>query len=242
MTYRAEVRDVVSRQFSCTCKDFRINGLGTCKHIEAVLLQLARRVQAEFKAAKRIPSPRADIVPDGTRLRVERNLAKLPPRIRTYFDSHGLQRDELSPEELIAELTASRTKPMRISQDVQHWLETRSRQQDRILSRRAYEAGVANGSQPEHVTLNPLFPYQREGMLHLAFKERALLADEMGLEKNHPGDRGLRASPPPREGAARVDRDPCLAEGRMGRANQKIYESSAAARVWRARPPLADLL
>src|SRR4030095_15413516 len=26
-------------------------------------------------------------------------------------------------------------------------------------------------------------PYQREGMLHLAFKERALLADEMGLGK-----------------------------------------------------------
>ena len=29
----------------------------------------------------------------------------------------------------------------------------------------------------------PLFPYQREGMLHLAFNERALLADEMGLGK-----------------------------------------------------------
>jgi superfamily II DNA or RNA helicase len=28
-----------------------------------------------------------------------------------------------------------------------------------------------------------LFPYQREGMLHLAFTERALLADEMGLGK-----------------------------------------------------------
>jgi superfamily II DNA or RNA helicase len=29
----------------------------------------------------------------------------------------------------------------------------------------------------------PLYPYQREGMLHLAFRERALLADEMGLGK-----------------------------------------------------------
>src|SRR5215831_10366981 len=29
----------------------------------------------------------------------------------------------------------------------------------------------------------PLYPYQREGMLHLAFTERALLADEMGLGK-----------------------------------------------------------
>ena len=29
----------------------------------------------------------------------------------------------------------------------------------------------------------PLYPYQQEGMLHLAFTERALLADEMGLGK-----------------------------------------------------------
>ncbi len=51
MTYRAEIRDVASRQFSCSCTDFRINGLGTCKHLEAILLQLARRFRAEFKAA-----------------------------------------------------------------------------------------------------------------------------------------------------------------------------------------------
>ena len=61
MTYRAEIRDVASRQFSCTCTDFRINGLGTCKHIEAILLHFSRRQRAEFKASERIASPRADI-------------------------------------------------------------------------------------------------------------------------------------------------------------------------------------
>ena len=30
---------------------------------------------------------------------------------------------------------------------------------------------------------HPLYPYQQEGMLHLAFTGRALLADEMGLGK-----------------------------------------------------------
>ncbi len=39
-----EIRDVGGRQFACDCVDFRINGLGTCKHVEAVLLQLERRV------------------------------------------------------------------------------------------------------------------------------------------------------------------------------------------------------
>jgi len=185
MTYRAEIRDVSSRQFSCTCTDFRINGLGACKHIEAILLQLSRRQRAEFKAAERISSPRADIVADATgRLRVERNASKLPPKLRARFDnSDGVQLEDLSPEELMEELCACRSQSLRVSQDVEPWLAIRARQQDRILSRRAYEAGVADGTHPEHVTHSPLFPYQREGMLHLAFKERALLADEMGLGK-----------------------------------------------------------
>src|SRR5438132_10726850 len=91
MTYRAEIRDVTSRQFSCTCTDFRINELGTCKHIEAILLQLARRHRAEFKAALRVSSSRVDIVPDAAsgRLRLERNAAKLPPSLRAHFDSDG---------------------------------------------------------------------------------------------------------------------------------------------------------
>jgi hypothetical protein len=44
LTYSVEVRDVRQRQFACDCVDFRINGLGTCKHVEAVLLQLQARL------------------------------------------------------------------------------------------------------------------------------------------------------------------------------------------------------
>ncbi|TAG28960.1 MAG: SWIM zinc finger family protein, partial [Verrucomicrobia bacterium] len=36
-TYRVELRDLAARHQACTCTDFRINGLGTCKHVEAVL-------------------------------------------------------------------------------------------------------------------------------------------------------------------------------------------------------------
>lgn len=185
MTYRAEIRDLASRQFSCSCTDFRINGLGSCKHIEAILLQLARRQRAEFKAALRVPSSRVDIVADAAAggLRVERNAARLPPGLRTRFDGDGLQLKGLDPVELLEAMGASRSPSLRISQDVAPWIEARSRERDRILSRREYETGVANGSHPEHVTRSPLFPYQREGMLHLAFNERALLADEMGLGK-----------------------------------------------------------
>jgi SNF2 family DNA or RNA helicase len=186
LDYRVEIRDVAGRQFSCTCADFRINGLRTCKHIEAVLLQLGRRQRAEFKAAKRgASSPRIDLVPDlaAGRLRIERNLDRLPPRFRAKFDADGLQLLELAPEDLVAELRAAKLPALRISQEVAAWLAARALATDRIVSRRDYEAGVAAGRHPAHETLLPLFPYQREGMLHLAFTERALLADEMGLGK-----------------------------------------------------------
>ena len=52
LTYSVEVRDVRQRQFACDCVDFRINGLGTCKHVEAVLLQLQARFKRLFRAAE----------------------------------------------------------------------------------------------------------------------------------------------------------------------------------------------
>ena len=52
-----------------------------------------------------------------------------------------------------------------------------------LCLRREYEEKVRAGAYPPQETLTPLYPYQREGMLHLAFTERALLADEMGLGK-----------------------------------------------------------
>src|SRR6266496_6620956 len=58
LTYSVEIRDVRQRQFACECVDFRINGLGTCKHVEAVLLQLQARFKRHFLAAARNGTPR----------------------------------------------------------------------------------------------------------------------------------------------------------------------------------------
>ena len=43
VTYTVEIRNLNQRQFACECVDFRVNGLGTCKHVEAVLDQLETR-------------------------------------------------------------------------------------------------------------------------------------------------------------------------------------------------------
>jgi len=185
LRYSVEIRDVKDKAFDCTCKDFLINGLGTCKHVEATLLHLGKKQRRALAAAKAEGSPHADIVPDPSRNRlvVERNLTSLPQTLRSFFDEDGRQRPEFDGAEVVERLSSSRSRKIRLSQRVFTWLEKLRIESDRVASRRDYETGVIEGRHPEHVTLSPLFPYQREGMLHLAFKERALLADEMGLGK-----------------------------------------------------------
>src|SRR5207245_6419759 len=67
--------------------------------------------------------------------------------------------------------------------EVASWLENRRHAVERKQLHHEYELKVQSGEWPANETKMPLFPYQREGMLHLAFTERALLADEMGLGK-----------------------------------------------------------
>jgi hypothetical protein len=183
MTYQVEIRDLKERSFSCTCPDFRTAGLGTCKHVEATLIWLKRRLKGEYRLAEKSGSPLVDIVPAGSTLRIERNLTSAPPAIRMLFDSGGHLAPTEDLEQAVETICRSRSSKIRLSQDVEPFLENRRRVLERIQLRRDYETGVVSGRHPEHVTLHPLYPYQREGMLHLAFGERALLADEMGLGK-----------------------------------------------------------
>ena len=184
MTYSVEVRHLSQRQFACDCVDFRINGLGTCKHVEAVLLHLEARYRRLFKAAAENGAARIDIVldPAADTLRVVNRLKDLPHAVREWFDRDGLLRG-VTPEEACEALDKLGAADLRLSQEVGPWLETRRQAAERQALRREYELKVQSGEWPAQETLVPLFPYQREGMLHLAFTERALLADEMGLGK-----------------------------------------------------------
>jgi hypothetical protein len=185
MTYSVELRSLAGRIFSCTCTDFRINGLGTCKHIEAVLLNLEASFPKIFDRAMQNGSDRIDVIWDEAlnSLRVENSARELPHALRGFFDIEGILRKESDVEEVIDRLARLGIPRLRISQEVPRWIEQRRRRAERILLRREYEEKVQAGIFPQQETRVPLFPYQREGMLHLAFSERALLADEMGLGK-----------------------------------------------------------
>jgi hypothetical protein len=187
LTYSIEIRDVRQRQFACDCVDFRINALGTCKHIEAVLLQLQARFRRLFRAAETNGTPRLDLMPDPANdsVRLLNGGGRLPGALQAWFHPDGALRKGPPEEavETLKQLAASEVPELRLSQELGPWLEGRRRAAERRQLRRDYELKVQSGEWPAHETKVPLFPYQREGMLHLAFTERALLADEMGLGK-----------------------------------------------------------
>src|SRR5438552_10212207 len=80
LNYSVEIRDLCQPQFACDCVDFRINGLGTCKHVEAVLLHLQARFKRLYQTAARNGTTRLEVVPDpnSDSLRLLKNGGALP--------------------------------------------------------------------------------------------------------------------------------------------------------------------
>src|SRR5262245_14119391 len=61
LSYSVEIQDLAERQVTCECVDFRINGLQTCKHIEAVLSHLQARFKRRFEMAAAAGSKRVEV-------------------------------------------------------------------------------------------------------------------------------------------------------------------------------------
>ncbi|YCM43129.1 DEAD/DEAH box helicase [Verrucomicrobiaceae bacterium 227] len=190
LVYFVEIRDLAARDFHSTSPDFAHNGLGTCKHTEAVLYHLRKRFPGLVKKALKSGSDRCDLVVDHSTntlrlLRFEN--VDLPRAFRLNFNKAGLLKASKDPLKVLAKAEEITDPKFRLSQEVQPFLQSLAHERESIQLRRDYEQRVHSGEYPQHETLLPLFPYQREGMLHLAFTERAMVADEMGLGKTIQG-------------------------------------------------------
>ncbi len=185
MTYEVELRSIEPRRTYCTCTDFRINGLGTCKHVEAVILYLQSRLRKRaYNSAVDAGSDRVDVIVDFDRqtLQVDSRRSLRGVLGRLFGTDRRLATD-ISIEEALETLASCKVKGLRISRQVSDWYEHHHRSEENLALRRSYEQRVQRGKYSGQETKVPLYPYQREGMLHLAFGERAMVADEMGLGK-----------------------------------------------------------
>lgn len=194
--YEVEIRALGGFDNSCGCIDHQVNGLGTCKHIEGVLAGLRRRGVRAFHRAAAEGSPRVELFlrrrgDPAPALDWPRNADAGTGAVRAWLapwlDPQGQLR--LEPAQIEELASAVGTAPpevrehMRVSRHFGPWLARRRRERSRRDDRAVFLAEVDRGAESFDRLRHPLLPYQREGMMHLAFGERALLADEMGLGK-----------------------------------------------------------
>ena len=195
--YEVEIRSHDGFANSCGCIDHRVNGLGTCKHIEGVLAALRRRSAKAFREDAARGSPRIEVFLDRRGGATTPTLAWPAGDGRHMRAAHDLIAPFLAPDGTLAPdpdtiqalfsawhvAPAAIRRRIRISRHFTPWLDRRRRERARAAARAAFLAEVEEGTATFDLLHHPLLPYQREGMLHLAFGERVLLADEMGLGK-----------------------------------------------------------
>ena len=189
-SYDVEIRSLTTAENTCGCADWQVNGLGTCKHIEGALDRLRRTGKRAFEAAARWGNPRLEVFPaaDGPcRVLVRPPAARkdIEAVLAGLCDADGaIGGDSLDALDRLRTMLA--TLPdvvVRESSQLAPRLAEEQRRRRRLSAKEQYLAEVAAGTATLDVVRAKLLPYQVDGMLHLAFGERALLADEMGLGK-----------------------------------------------------------
>jgi len=171
----------------CTCLDFKTNSLGTCKHIEAVLQDVARNKKAaQFLTDDYRPRYSSLYLKYGEKREVvlrigTDNRQAFEKLAKKYFDPTYRLRADAAPhiDRFIAE-AARVSQSFRCYDDAMDFIiaareaDTRQTAVARIRTETAYF---------DRLLKAVLYPYQKEGILFAARAGRCLIADEMGLGK-----------------------------------------------------------
>ena len=187
-SYTVEIRSLSDLSNSCNCPDFQTSGLGTCKHIEGVLHR-CRRKKGKSSLAEIYLSltekPQVRIVwPNASEHR-----SSLATLLGPYFSandvllSNDMAAGVSSLQNALNQADATLRNLVRISSFLLQWIEEKKRIAASQYSKEQFLTDVKEGKRTLQMLSAPLYPYQEEGMLHLAFQRKAILADEMGLGK-----------------------------------------------------------
>ena len=182
--YVVEIRALGERINSCGCRDFATNGLGTCKHIEGVMRRVGKR-------GRPASSPRVEVYVDERRQRTPR--LAIPDAAATAapdlvadvrLSCSRLRHGSAKALDALRKLAQANPDSLRVSRRLDAWLDATQAADRKNRGRIAFERALASGERSiDDLLSRPLLPYQVEGVLHLVFGERALLADDMGLGK-----------------------------------------------------------
>ncbi|MFH1718721.1 MAG: DEAD/DEAH box helicase [Planctomycetota bacterium] len=188
--YRVAIRGQRIGDNYCSCPDFGVNTLGTCKHVEFTLARLQQKRGGKkalvegFQPAYseiylRYGAKREVIFKPGTKCP-----QSLPELALRYFDNRGILKPRSYPEfDTFMRKAGAFEHDLRCYEDA---IEFIARIRDHIeLKKRIDKAfpGGISGTAFRRLLKVPLYPYQRKGALLAAKAGRSLNADDMGLGK-----------------------------------------------------------
>ena len=189
-TYRVAMRGTGLFENYCSCPDFSVNTLGTCKHIEALLLQLGKRYGKTLQR-RAFARTRASIsLQYGETIAVRLRLPADPsPALRElaeeYFDAAGaLRREHFRNFHRVLDVFRQADLDAVIYSDVLEYLDRENELAEGLDLERQLLAKLRRGRDPLNGILKTkLLPYQERGAIFAACRGRVALADDMGLGK-----------------------------------------------------------
>jgi len=188
--YRVAIRGTEPGQNYCSCPDYAVNTLGTCKHIEYVLFKLARKRGGKKTLTKGFSRPYSEVY---LRYGIQREVifsagTESPKALRDlsrqYFSGEGV----LKPS-AYGRFPGFLKKARNIDPDLRCYEDALAyiaevRDQENLPKQVAHSFGHGISQALFRKLLKvSLYPYQRRGALFAAQAGRCLLADDMGLGK-----------------------------------------------------------
>lgn len=190
-TYRLAIRGNKPGDNFCSCPDYRINNLGTCKHLEYTIAQLMKRRGAKSQFKEGFAQPYSEVY---LRYGMKREVCfkagqgvpkSLLTKAAKYFDGSGVLREAqlLDFDRFLAELPQQSNHEVRCYDDVLSFIAAHQDASHRrqVIAERMPE-GVAS-SLLDTIIKTELHPYQKEGAFFALTAGRCLIGDDMGLGK-----------------------------------------------------------
>ncbi len=189
-TYRVAIRGLGLFENYCSCPDFAINTLGTCKHVEAILLRLRKRHQKTLDAVKYKRTRASISLQYGdsieVRLRMPANPSPgLQAVAKEHFQAGGfLRREHYRRFADVLEALRTVDGEAVVYSDALEYIDRENELAEGLELERKLLAKLKRGEDPTAGLLKTeLLPYQARGAVFAACRGRAALADDMGLGK-----------------------------------------------------------
>jgi len=188
-TYRVAIRGEGLGVNYCSCPDYAVNTLGTCKHIEFTLARLRKKRGAKTAFVEGFPPAYSEVY---LRYGAKREVIFQPGRdcptplrklAGQFFDDDGvLRQDSYHRFHQFFTKINSNGHEVRCYDDALEFI-SQFRDRSELLTRIDQMFSKSNAKAFDTLLKVRLYSYQRAGALFAARAGRCLIADDMGLDK-----------------------------------------------------------